>query len=102
MLTMIAILLLISCYSITSYHMNHINVKNLIVPKQLIKTNNYYHNYYNNNNMHTNAMYMKLFAKSDRKITREDEGEYFESEVSKISLFIVHCKYIYTVYINYC
>ena len=103
MLTMIAILLLISCYSITSYHMHHINIKNLIVPKQLIKTNNYYHNYYNNNNMHTtNAMYMKLFAKSDRKITREDEGEYFESEVSKISLFIMQCKHIYTVYIYYC
>lgn len=86
---MIAILLLISCYSITSYHMNHINIKNL-APKQLIKTNNYYQNYYNNNNMHTNAMYMKLFAKSDRKITREDEGEYFESEVSKISLFVYY------------
>jgi hypothetical protein len=66
--------------------MTHINVKNLIVPKQLMKTNNYHYN----NNMHTNAMYTKLFAKSDRKITREDEGEYFESEVSKSSLFVYY------------
>ena len=85
MLTMIVILLLLSCYSMTSYHINHINIKNLILPKQLMKTNNYNHNYYNNkNNMYSNTMYMKLFAKSNRKITREDEGEYFESEVSKI------------------
>ena len=34
--------------------------------------------------LYSNKMYMKLFAKSNRKITREDEGEYFESEVSKI------------------
>lgn len=86
MLTMIAILLLLSCYTITSYHINHINIKNVILPKQLIKTNNYYHN--NNNNMLSNVMYTKLFAKSDRKITREDEGEYFESEVSKITIFL--------------
>ena len=85
MMTMIVILVLISCYSIVSLRIIPSNAKNQLILTKIKKLNANY-----NTDLLRNVINMKLSAKSDRKITREDEGEYFESEVNQICMYSYH------------
>ena len=95
MMTMIVIFVLISCYSIESLRIIPSNAKNQLILTKIKKLNANY-----NTDLFRNVINnMKLSAKSDRKITREDEGEYFESEVSfiqSINLIIYNNHHIMT------